>query len=586
MAKPSSSGPTRRAGQVAQATDKQLRSYAVGALPILNRLLQRMKLAEILDRHLPPEDGRTKVATSTCLLLLVRNVLVSREPIYEVADWACQFAPDLLGLTEPQLEALNDDRLGRSLGSMFDASGPELFLEVVRQAVGEFRLRLEELHNDSTSISFFGQYAGAAREGQRRGRPTHAITWGYSKDHRPDLKQLLYILTVTDDGGVPVYFTSASGNTNDDQTHPGTWDLLCQLVGSPDFLYVADCKLASTANLDHIARRGGRFVTLLPGSRREDAEFRRHLRESPQPQTVWQHLYDVTQPTAEAGEQVVDRISVWPEEQTTSEGYRLLWYHSTRKAAVDRAERVQQNDRALTELAALQDRLHGPRTRFRQRAKVDQAVAEILAKHQVEGWVQVRIREEEPAHYRPLTRGRPGKNTRYVREVETRFDLSALVDAARLEQAALGDGVSPLITNQRQLSAAELHRAYKRQPFLEKRFSQFKTDFTVAPVYLKEVSRIQGLLAVYFLALLVQTLLEREVRQAMQRERVEHLPLYGEQRDCRRPTTRKLIDAFEPIQRHVLTLPGDRQEVLRTQFSPLQLQILKLLNIPAANYGS
>lgn len=84
------------------------------------------------------------------------------------------------------------------------------------------------------------------------------------------MKQLLYILTVTDDGGVPAYFTSASGNVSDDTTHIESWELLCQLAGSPDFLYVADCKLASTANLNYLAARGGRFITVLPGTRRED----------------------------------------------------------------------------------------------------------------------------------------------------------------------------------------------------------------------------------------------------------------------------------------------------------------------------
>lgn len=576
--------PTRRAGQVAEAADKSLRSYAVGAVPILNHLLARLELEAILSRHLPKEDGRTKVATATGVLLLVRNVLISREPIYGVADWACHWPSDLLGLSESQLAALNDDRLGRCLAGVWAILGPELILDVVRYAVGAFGLRLEELHNDSTSISFYGAYAKATEERSRRGRTTPAITWGFSKDHRPDLKQLLYILTVTDDGGVPVYFTTASGNVTDDRTHAETWDLLCQLVGSPNFLYVADCKLASTANLDHLARRGGRFITVLPGTRREDAEFRRRLEATPSA-ARWRHLYDVKAPGADGQERVVDRLSVWAEEQTTAEGYRLLWYHSTRKAELDRAARVQRTERALLELAALGQRLEGPRTRFRQRAKVEQAVLEVLQARDVERWVRVQVRDQELTHYRQATPGRPGQDTRYVRQVRTQFGLSAEVDAAQLEREAIADGVFPLLTNQGQMSAEEVLRAYKRQPFIEKRFSQFKSDFAVAPVYLKDVSRIQGLLGVYFLALLVQTLLERELRQAMQREGIESLPLYGEQRDCRHPTARKVFDAFEPVQRHVLTLANGREEVLRTQLSPLQRQILKLLRIPAATYG-
>lgn len=574
----------RRAGQVAETADKTLRSYAIGAAPIINLLLRRMKLADILQRHLPPDDGRMKVPTVAGLLLLVRNVLISREPVYGVADWACGYAPDALGLVESQLSALNDDRLGRCLARLFAGLDSELILDVVRHCVREFDLRLDELHNDSTSISFFGKYSEAAQEGTRDGRPTHAVTWGFSKDHRPDLKQLLYILTITEDGGVPVYFSSASGNVSDDRTHGDTWDLLCELVGHPNFLYVADCKLASAANLDHVARRGGRFVTVLPATRREDAEFRGRLSEST-PAEAWRWLYDVTQPTPDGREERVDRLSVWAEEQTTHEGYRLLWYRSARKAEHDRTTRRERTERALSELAALRARLEGPRPRFRDRASVEQAVAEILAARDVAGWLTVAVVQRETEHYRQATPGRPGKDTRYVREVQTRFGLSDEVDAARLKQAEIGDGVFPLLTNQREMSAEQVLRAYKRQPFIEKRFSQFKSDFAVAPVYLKEIGRIQGLLGIYFLALLVQTLLERELRQAMARAGVEHLPLYGEERDCRRPTARKLLDAFEPVQRHVLTLADGQQESMTTQLSSLQRQILKLLGIPAASYG-
>ena len=117
----------------------------------------------------------------------------------------------------------------------------------------------------------------ADQESCVRGQTTLAITFGHSKDHRPDLKQLLYILTVTEDGGVPIYFTSASGNTSDDTTHQQTWDVLCQLVGRSDFLYVADCKLASTGNMNYIACQQGYFITVLPRTRKEDQQFRQRL---------------------------------------------------------------------------------------------------------------------------------------------------------------------------------------------------------------------------------------------------------------------------------------------------------------------
>ena len=162
-----------------------------------------MRLEELLAEYLPPDDPRSQVPASRVLLTLVRNVLISREPIYGVGEWAQGFAPDVLNLWPGEVVLLHDDRLGICLDRLFAVAGPGLILAVVRQVVREFDVRLDELHNDSTTVTFHGKYDDAEEEGQQGGRPTHAITWGHNKDHRPDLKQLLYILTVSDDGGVP-----------------------------------------------------------------------------------------------------------------------------------------------------------------------------------------------------------------------------------------------------------------------------------------------------------------------------------------------------------------------------------------------
>jgi transposase len=573
--------PPLEPGTRTQACGLTLRSYEVGALPLVNRLLERMQLETLLQQYLPPDDPRCELPTSRVLLVLVRNVLCSREPVYAVAEWAARFAPDLFDLWPYEVTLLQDDRLGRALTRLFAATAPELILAVVRRVIAEFEVSLEELHNDSTTVSFYGAYAEASEEGRRFGRATHAITWGHNKDHRPDLKQLLYTLTVSHDGGVPVYFTSHSGNVVDDQTHRVTWDLLCQLVGGPDFLYVADCKLASDENLGYIARRGGRFVTVMPRTHGEDEQFRSQLRESPA--TIrWRPLYELTD---EEGE-VVDRFSVCAEEWLSSAGYRLLWYHSLRKVTQDQAARTRRVQRTLAALAELRDRLLGPRTRFREQAKVQQAVDGILEQNEVTAYVRVQIEEREQATYRQAQAGRPSKRTQYKKDTRRQYHLTWELDAAALAAAERADGVFPLLTNDRNLSAEEVLRAYKRQPLIEKRFSQFKTDFAVAPVYLKDIGRIQGLLAVYFFVLLVQTLLERELRRAMTREGLESLPLYPEGRACTRPTTYRVLEIFAPVQRHALTLPDQEEpQVMITELTPLQRQIIKLLGLSPREYG-
>ena len=168
-------------GQRAQALGLTLQSYDVGALPLINHILERMQLEQLLQQYLPKDDPRCEFPTSRALLVLVRNVLMSREPVYAVGAWAARFAPDLFNLWDEQVAQLQDDRLGRCLTRLFVGTGPELLLAVVRHVIAEFQVSLEELHNDSTTVSFYGAYQEASEEGLRLGRATHAITWGHSK---------------------------------------------------------------------------------------------------------------------------------------------------------------------------------------------------------------------------------------------------------------------------------------------------------------------------------------------------------------------------------------------------------------------
>jgi transposase len=575
-AKPSSAPPL--SPPVARAAGCLLRSATVGPLPLVNRLLRRMRLEDFLRDALPKEDGRTKLSPAKALLVLLRNLLVSREPIYGVGEWAARHAPDLLGLSESEVGLLNDDRVGRALDKLFAADVPSLVLAVATHVVKEFGLRLDELHNDSTTIAFFGAYLNAAMERRVLGRPTLAITFGHSKDHRPDLKQLLFILTVTADGGVPLHFRAQSGNVTDDTTHRDTWNLLCELTGRRDFLYVADSKLATRQNMAYLHQHQGRFITVLPRTRSEDAAFRALVAAG---EVTWQPLWEKTD---EEGE-VIDRYSISTQPATTEEGYRLVWYHSQRKAELDAMARTGRIERALKELASLRDKLQSPRTRYRQRAKVEQAVAEILSSSGAEAWIVTHVEPKTVETFRQARRGRPSKDMQYVKKESTRFQLTYHIDVARTAEDAQSDGVFPLIANVVDLSELELLKTYKRQPTIEKRFSQLKTDFEVAPVYLKGVHRIQALLAVYFFALLLEALLERELRQAMQRKGTESLPMYPEGRPCRWPTARRVLDLFEPVQRHILKHGRRPAEILVTDLTRLQRRLLNLLRLPPDHYG-
>ena len=561
-----------RPGEVARTKGRTLSSCRIGALPIIDRILQRMRLEEFLRSYLPRADRRCRIAPAIGITLLLKNVLLCREPLYGVGEWAARYAPEALGFADSQLPLLNDDRVGRCLDRLFRSDVTSLVLALVTHVVREFQVDLDELHNDSTTITFHGAYADAAQE-EKRGQATRmAITWGYNKDHRPDLKQLLYILTVSGDGAVPLYFQVASGNVVDDRTHCATWGLLCRLTGRRDFLYVADCKLASTENMAYIHQRQGRFLTVLPRTRAEDRAFRNLLLQG---RVEWRHIHDKRNDRGE----IVDRYSVSVPATLSVEGYRLVWYHSTRKAEQDARARHQQVERAMVDLAELRQKLSSPRTRYRQAAKVEEAVQGILKARGVEGWIVTQIKERTEDKFRQDRRGRPTADTLYVKRTSSRFELEYHIDSVQLAGETCCDGIFPLITNQTAQTELELLLAYKGQPSLEKRFTHMKTDFEVAPVYLKEASRIQALLCGYFFALLTESLLERELRRAMDREAIASLPLYPEGRKCRRPTARRLIDLFEDVQRHSLRVGKRPPVVFTTELSRLQRRLLRLLGM-------
>jgi len=114
---------------------------------------------------------------------------------------------------------------------------------------------------------------------------------------------------------------------------------------------------------------------------------------------------------------------------------------------------------------------------------------------------------------------------------------------------------------------------------IEKRFEQIKTVHEIAPVFLKNEARIEAFFTLYFLALLVQALIERELRLAMKREAIQELPLYPEQRQCTRPTTEQILRLFSLATRNKLTNHDKTLQTFDVEFTDLQRQVLTLLGV-------
>src|SRR6266516_173310 len=555
----------------------ELVSHRLGALPVVNHFLDRMGLAGLLARWLPAPDRRLRLDPATAIRLVVVNLLVGRAPLYGLGEWAAPFAPALLGLADGDAAWLNDDRVGRALEKLFDADRASLLTELIVGVVSEFGVDTSELHNDSTSVSVHGAYRDATGT-SRGGKPTPVVTFGHSKDHRPDLKQLVWILTVAADGAVPVAYRLVDGNTNDDPTHIPTWDQLVALLGVSDFLYIADSKLASSTAMGHIDRHGGRFVTVLPRTRAEDKWFR-DWAQTHQPQ--WTEA--IRKPGARMGEP--DQVySTFPAPLPSAEGYRIIWVHSTVKAVRDAVARQARIEAGAAAIDALAAKLAGPKCRLKTRVAVEQEATAALAQAGAARWIAFTVGETVEETFRQEHRGRPGADTRYRKHTKTRYTISWDTRLDVLAYDAVTDGCFPLVTNDTGLSDAEVLAAYRYQPNLEHRHHLLKSVQDADPLWLHNPARIEAIFCCQFLALLLGALIERQIRTAMRDANTHHIPLYPELRACPAPSTERILAIFADLTRHELHDHGQLVQTFEPELNPLQRQVLDLLGVPAASY--
>jgi transposase len=558
--------------------DLSLRIEKLGPLPLVNHFLDRAGIPALFERFVPSDNARCSLPYAQGLGVLLRSILMEREPIYRQHETVAGFAAEAFGLSTTDAAGLTDDQIGRALDRLFDADRGTLLTELVVQVGKTFDLSLTELHNDSTTVKFSGQYRSATGR-PLRGKKAPLVTFGFSKDHRPDLKQLLFILTTSRDGAVPVHFRREAGNTSDVSTHPQTWDELCRITGRKDFLYIADCKLCSGEALDHIAGKGGRFVTVIPRNRFEDKHFREWIQTH---EPDWDLVREKRNPRRRDGPR--DQWRVHRAKLPSKEGWSVIWVWSTLLRLRQEQSRQERIARATQDLEKLAGHLAGPRPRRKSKEEIWVRVKDILVRCDVEKYFTVNIERTFDHEYRQTTPGRPGENTLYRRNSKGRWQLTFNLDQNMIAYDRKSDGMYPLLCNDSTLTPAQVLLAHKRQPAIERRFKELKSVFEIAPVFLKNEGRIEALFFLYFVALLMEAIIQRELRRGMARNRVRDLPLYPEERKTRRPTAEQIFRAFSTVERHVLLHGTSEVRAFEPKLTITQAWVLSLLGVDQTAY--
>jgi transposase len=545
-----------------------LSKFVIQAHPLIQTYLQKLKIPELIATYIQ-QDHRLKLPVEQTLCILIHNILTSPMPMYEIADWMGALDEKSLGLEASQAALLHDDRVGQALDRFYQGRHKDVFFHLALRAIKVFELECTQIHQDTTTVTFSGKYAAW--------KAPELLTHGHNKDHRPDLKQLVLGLSISADGAVPLVHKIYDGNQTDDRLHPENHQRLRQLLKGSDFIYVADCKLATEENLRRISGCGGRFVSVMPRTWKEDALFRKCVRDG---QVQWDHL--LSRKNNRKPDSKLDHYSL-ARGQHLARGYRLLWIRSTQKAEQDAQTRARGLTKALEGLKEIQSRLNTYRLKTRQ--AICGAIEKVLKEHQAHKWIEWQIHTHRACQKHYPQRGRPSASQEGRLSWVHQFSLRFTIDQKAIDLEALSDGVFPMITNlaEPDYPAKRVLEIYKFQPFLEKRHSQIKTWQEVTPILLKKDERVVAYLHMHVMALTVATLMERQLRRNMKRRSIPSLPLYPEDRLCPYPTIFDIVRVFRGVERYEVR-DGERLTLFPAQLSPIQKQLLELLEVPISLY--
>ena len=224
----------------------------VGGLPVIANYLDRLQVADIIDRLVPWEGN---VPLGTVVEIMIVNRLLAPMPLFRLGEWAEKAG--VADYYELQGSQLNDDLLGRGL-ERIQAHVDTVQTDVVMNAVRGWKVDVSEVHYDITTAELYGAYAGTTPEGETPATPQPA--YGRTKSGRKNVKQIQVGVNVTGDGGVPVAHVPLDGNTAEASTHVANMRRLAKLLGRSDLLFIGDTKQDSKETLLEAKAGGGEFL--------------------------------------------------------------------------------------------------------------------------------------------------------------------------------------------------------------------------------------------------------------------------------------------------------------------------------------
>ena len=438
-------------------------------------------------------------------------------------------------------EHLNDDRLGRALDKYYQAGTTKLFTTIAMKAAHNFQVKMNSIHLDGSSMYVQGEYKTPVensdqtekeRETETSQRKPIEIVHGYSRDHRPDLKQFIIDMIVTGDGDIPLYLKIDSGNIDDKSVFVSrlkefkkqwTFEGIC----------VADSALYTRENL--LTMRGIKWITRVPLSIKSAPNKILTVQES-----EWQS-------SSKKGYKIAEKKSEYGNIQ---QRWLVIESELRKQASIKQIEK-QVNKQESSAQASLR--------KLSRQIFACVADAETAIKNLSDTWKYHQITEiecQEKSHKKPKQTTTKASNIDTVSyqisgKIETKPEI---ISAEKIKAGRFI--LATNILDKNEITNQKILEEYKDQQSNERGFRFLKDPlFFTSSVFVKKPERVEAIAMIMGVCLLVYSLAQRKLRQELEsanasiRNQVKKL--------TNRPTRRWVFQMFQAV--HLVNINGAEQ---------------------------
>lgn len=507
-------------------------SKSVDHLGLVSALCQELGIAEFVDSQLPNQSQHRHISYGQLLVAMILNGLgfVSRT-LHMYPDYFADKPVERLLGTGIRSEHINDDALGRVLDKLYEHGVSSLYQDLAEKVILHLGLPCQSVHLDSTSFHVDGEYDVETDSKAIR------LTRGYSRDHRPDLNQVILNLITENQAGIPVYMQACSGNTNDSE---GFKKLVKSHVSSlkaaqrSQYL-VADAALYVAETIHTLQEQGQFFITRVPQKLVEAKNLIKN-----QDQLLFEPI---------------------------CEGYSGAWVESSYGGVAQKWLFIRSIQATKRELRTLHKNiLTGTEQSMKSFKKLCRQPfsCESDAKKALDLWLEEQdyIQAFDIEIIKDISyqeRGRPRSNT--TGEIQYQITAKLATSLRKKEEKVHETGCFILATNNisGKLAMNELLSHYKSQQAVERGFRFLKSpDFLTASLFLKKPERIEALLMVMTSSLMIYAALEHLVRTRL-REKNLFFPDM-KKKPTQNPTAKWIFSCFTGV--HELTAGTDVKVIL------------------------